>query len=107
MVYKNRIRVKEFFVDFDKLRCGSVHPNHFVSALGIAGLDRFLGQEGVRVLAQGYTVGKPDGLQLVEYRRFCDDVDSAFTQKVPRQITKAFHPGGRSRVINRVVLGRT
>jgi hypothetical protein len=23
-VYKNRIRVKEFFADFDKLRCGSV-----------------------------------------------------------------------------------
>lgn len=69
-------------MDFDKLRCGSVHPNHFVSALGIAGLDRFLGQEGVRILAEGYTVGKLDGLQLVDYRRFCDDVDNAFTQKV-------------------------
>lgn len=23
-VYKNRIRVKDFFADFDKLRCGSV-----------------------------------------------------------------------------------
>lgn len=33
IVYKNRVRVKEFLVDFDKLRSGFVHPNHFLTAL--------------------------------------------------------------------------
>lgn len=32
-VYKNRIRVKEFLMDFDKLNSGYCFPNHFRSAL--------------------------------------------------------------------------
>lgn len=37
-VFKNRIRVKEFFSDFDRLNTGYVHPNHFLSALSQAGM---------------------------------------------------------------------
>lgn len=37
-VYKHRIRVKDFFVDFDRLNSGYVHPNHFMSALSMAGV---------------------------------------------------------------------
>lgn len=36
-VFKQRIRVKDFFVDFDRLNSGYVHPNHFLSALSQAG----------------------------------------------------------------------
>lgn len=32
LVYKQRVRVKDFLVDFDKLRSGFVHPNHFLGA---------------------------------------------------------------------------
>ncbi len=42
VVYKNRVRVKEFLVDFDKLRGGFVYPNHFCTALSMAGLDKVL-----------------------------------------------------------------
>ncbi|GMH42114.1 hypothetical protein BSKO_10033 [Bryopsis sp. KO-2023] len=81
IVFKNRIRIKEFFVDFDKLRCGHVQPNLFVTALSIAGLDRFLCQDEIGALEQGYSVEQQDGLRLVEYRRFCEDVDTVFTLK--------------------------
>lgn len=86
VVYKNRIRVKEFFVDFDKLRCGLVHPNHFVSALSIAGLDRFLDKNSIKALSEGYSVDQSDGLQLVDYKKFCDEVDGVFTIKVALQM---------------------
>ncbi len=42
IVYKQRIRIKEFLVDFDKLRGGFVYPNHFCTALSMAGLDKVL-----------------------------------------------------------------
>jgi hypothetical protein len=29
-VYKNRTRLKDFIMDFDKLRSGFVHDNHFL-----------------------------------------------------------------------------
>lgn len=29
-VYKNRTRLKDFIMDFDKLRSGFVHNNHFL-----------------------------------------------------------------------------
>lgn len=32
-IYKSRVRVKDFLVDFDKLNSGYVHSNHFLSAL--------------------------------------------------------------------------
>lgn len=36
-VYKTRMRLKDFFVDFDRLNTGFVYPNHFLSALSMAG----------------------------------------------------------------------
>ena len=82
IVYKNRIRLKEFFVDFDKLRCGQVHANHFVTAMSIAGLDRYMGPTEIEALRDGYRVRPGDSPDLVEYRRFCEDVDTVFTLKV-------------------------
>ena len=36
-VYKQRIRIQDFFGDFDRLRCGSITPTQFARALGLAG----------------------------------------------------------------------
>ena len=35
-VYKNRIRIKDFFVDYDKLRSGSITRGQFQSGLSAA-----------------------------------------------------------------------
>jgi hypothetical protein len=32
-IYKQRVRVKDFLMDFDKLNSGYVFPNHFRSAM--------------------------------------------------------------------------
>ena len=31
VVYKNRVRVKDFLADFDRLRTGTMHKNHFIT----------------------------------------------------------------------------
>lgn len=36
-VYRTRLRVKDFLVDFDKLRCGEISPAQFKSGLSMAG----------------------------------------------------------------------
>jgi hypothetical protein len=36
-VYKTRLRLKDFIVDFDKLRCGEISPAQFKSGLSMAG----------------------------------------------------------------------
>jgi hypothetical protein len=41
-VFKHRVRVKDFIMDFDKLRSGFVHDNHFLTALSMAKLDKEL-----------------------------------------------------------------
>jgi len=79
LVYKNRLRLKEYFVDWDKLRHGYVLPTHFVSGLGIAGVDNFLFADEIKALTDAYTVLRTPTLPMVDYRRFCNDVDLVFT----------------------------
>jgi len=79
MVYKNRLRMKEYFVDWDKLRHGYVLPTHFVSGLGIAGIDTFLFADEIKALTDMYTVMRTPTLPMVDYRRFCNDLDLVFT----------------------------
>lgn len=79
LVYKNRIRVKEFIVDFDRLKSGYVHTNHFMSALSMAGIDKFLSPAEIKVLTDAYTVPRTASLDMVDYRAFLYDVDIVFT----------------------------
>ena len=67
-MYKNRIRVKEFLVDFDKLRSGFVHPNSFLSALSMAKIDAELTPEELQVIADTYTVPRSPSLIMVDYK---------------------------------------
>ncbi|XRA99632.1 EF-hand domain-containing protein [Pycnococcus provasolii] len=79
MVYKNRIRLKEFFTDFDILRCGFITPAQFKSGFSVAGLPMTFTE--LEALAEAYSeVSKVVGsLVLVDYRKFCMDIDLAFT----------------------------
>eukprot|EP00899_Mesostigma_viride_P022881 jgi/Mesvir1/3778/Mv08225-RA.1 len=77
-VYKNRIRVKEFFVDFDKLRSGYITANQLQSGLSTAGIA--LREREMKAVADKYR-NPSDGQLRVHYRAFCDEMDSAFTAK--------------------------
>lgn len=82
VVFKNRIRIKDFVVDFDKLRSGFVHPNHFLSALSMAKLDKELSPAELQIIADTYTVPRSPSLIMVDYKSFLDEVDTIFTVNV-------------------------
>lgn len=82
VVYKRRLRLKEFLQDFDGLRTGYMHANHFLSGLSMAGMDRELSPKELQLIADAYTVEKTPTLKMVEYRSFLNDVDIIFTLPV-------------------------
>jgi len=82
-VYKNRIRLMEFFTDFDKLRCGNITATQFKSGLSMAGLD--LNAVELEELVAAYPSTNVE--KTVCYRDFCDEVNNVFTkynlEKIP------------------------
>ncbi len=84
IVYKNRVRVKEFLTDFDKLRSGFVYPNHFLTALSMAGLDKVLTPQELQIIADTYTVPRSPSLIMTDYKTFINDVEIVFTLPVSR-----------------------
>ncbi|GAQ80547.1 hypothetical protein KFL_000560360 [Klebsormidium nitens] len=78
VVYKNRIRLREFFVDYDKLRTGYVTEGQFMSGLTSAGLK--LSAREMKALADKYK-DPENPQQKVHYRAFCDEMDRVFTEK--------------------------
>jgi hypothetical protein len=81
-VFKTRTRVKEFFLDFDKLRSGFVYPNHFLTSLGLAGLDKALTAAELQTIADAYTVPRSPSLIQTDWKTFVTDVDVVFTLPV-------------------------
>mmetsp|Transcript_34539 Transcript_34539/g.87319 ORF Transcript_34539/g.87319 Transcript_34539/m.87319 type:complete len:240 (-) Transcript_34539:392-1111(-) len=79
VVYKNRVRVKEFLIDFDKLRSGFVYPNHFLTALSMAGLDKALTPTELQIICDTYTVPRGPSLVMTDWKTFMNDVDIVFT----------------------------
>jgi len=72
LTYKNRIRLKEFFSDFDKLRCGHISQTQFKSGMSMAGLK--LTAEEMEELCVNF--GTDD--DRVNYRYFCEVIDDVF-----------------------------
>ena len=76
-----RIRIEEFFGDYDKLRKGKVHRGQFESILSV--LNFHLTKEEQQSLADKYRTA--DG--MFNYKDFVATINSAFTtfgiQKVP------------------------
>lgn len=85
LVYKNRIRVKDFVADFDKLRSGFIYPNHFLTALSMAGLDKVLSNTELQTICDAYTVPRSPSLIMTDYKTFLNDVDIVFTLPVSTQ----------------------
>eukprot|EP00898_Chlorokybus_atmophyticus_P001219 jgi/Chlat1/2098/Chrsp17S02836 len=75
-VYKGRIRLREFFVDFDRLRSGYVTPGQLKSGMSAAGVK--LPARDLEGIAALYT-NPEDKVRRVNYRAFCAEIDSVFT----------------------------
>lgn len=75
-VFSERIRLRDFFFDFDKKRTGCVSKTQFVSAMSIAGFR--LTTLEMHELCEQYPSGVLD--RPVRWRDFTDDVDAVFTR---------------------------
>lgn len=72
-----RVRIEEFFRDFDKLRKGKVTIPQFKAILST--LNFKLTEEEFDSLATKYQTNDPDG--KFNYFAFCDSINAIFTQK--------------------------
>jgi len=77
-VYEKRIRLKEFFMDFDKLRCGYITAGQFCSGLSMA-LNNSLNGDDMKELVAQWTDAE-DPVKRVAYAQFCAEVDTIFTR---------------------------
>jgi len=86
--YKNRVRPKEFFVDFDKLRSGYITQGQFQTGMSMAGMT--LTERNYKGLCDYY---KDETTSRIHYKSFCEDMDQLFTlrglEKVPLQSVPA------------------
>lgn len=73
VVARDRVRIKEFFLDFDKLRKGWVGEAAFRTAVGTLNLR--LSEAEVNSLLDKYRL--PSG--LIDYASFCQSVDTVFS----------------------------
>jgi len=84
LVVMKRVRIEEFFFDFDKLRKGKVSKTQFESILSM--LNIHLTFEEQDSLFQKYKTNDP--LPTFNYHEFCKSINSAFTtygiQKDPK-----------------------
>lgn len=78
-----RVRIEEFFNDFDKLRKGKVTKNQFQSILSM--LNFHLTFQELESLSLKYKTNDPE--IMFDYVTFCANINAAFTtygiQKVP------------------------
>jgi hypothetical protein len=70
-----RVRIGEFYKDFDKLRKGKVTCAQFRSVLSMLNFN--LSDDEFEALEQKYITSD----KFVNYQLFCDNIDNAFTTK--------------------------
>ncbi|KAG5882903.1 hypothetical protein JTB14_020171 [Gonioctena quinquepunctata] len=82
-VMKNRLRVCEFFMDFDPLNCGRITVSQFhrgLDALALSGKQRFfLSLADIEAIITQYR--DPSDIKRVCWKTFEDDIDHVFTVK--------------------------
>lgn len=71
-----RVRIEEFFFDFDKLRRGKVTKNQFESILSMLNFN--LTKEEFNQLTEKYKTPN-DAEYMVNYKDFSATINSAFT----------------------------
>lgn len=74
-VVMKRVRIEEFFRDFDKLRKGKVTIPQFKQILSMLNFN--FTEEEFESLVQKYRTQDPEG--TFNYFAFCDFINSAFT----------------------------
>mmetsp|Transcript_11299 Transcript_11299/g.7820 ORF Transcript_11299/g.7820 Transcript_11299/m.7820 type:complete len:90 (-) Transcript_11299:1809-2078(-) len=72
-----RVRIEEFFRDFDKLRKGRVTKNQFKSVLSM--MNFTMTDNEFNFLANKYVTNDPE--KFFNYATFCDNMNLAFTTK--------------------------
>jgi Ca2+-binding EF-hand superfamily protein len=72
-VYRNRLRLVEFFKDYDKHNCGLITQSQFITGSRLARLP--VENHDVDVLVRKYIIA--DG--RVNYRHLCNSIDTIFT----------------------------
>mgnify|MGYP003323576629 CR=1 FL=1 len=70
-----RVRVEEFFLDFDKLRKGKVTKTQFESIMSMLNFN--LTKEEFNSLAEKYKTNDPE--YMFNYKAFCASINAAFT----------------------------
>lgn len=84
-----RVRIEEFFRDYDKLRKGKVTIPQFKGILSV--LNFKLTDEEFNSIAAKYQTDDPDG--KFNYFAFCDSINKVFTQKgVDKEPTHKIQP---------------
>ncbi|CAK1578922.1 unnamed protein product [Parnassius mnemosyne] len=78
-VMQRRIRVSEFFRDFDPLNSGCIRPQQFRRALDTMGFNAILSDMEAMCIIRHYT--DPNDKERVCWRTFEDDCDQVFTIK--------------------------
>jgi Ca2+-binding EF-hand superfamily protein len=92
-VQPRRIRMREFFYDFDPLRCGRCSRPQFHRGLTTLGMN--ISDPEAEILTEyfidhGPKVEKP---AIVNYYKFCDMVDEVFIEGNPDPLLSASSPG--------------
>ncbi|CAH8602990.1 unnamed protein product [Dicrocoelium dendriticum] len=81
IVLTNRLQLKPWFNDFDKLRCGFVTRSQFARCLSSSGISRQhlhdLTPSQLDVLSEHYS--SPSDPHMVNWVKFVEDIDSVFT----------------------------
>lgn len=109
-IMQNRIRINDFFKDFDPLNCGKVTLSQFhrgLDAIGISGLHRlYLSLPEIHSLMVQYR--DPCDPDRVCWKTFEDDIDQVFTTKElekyptlvidppPREVVELPRHGGKN-----------
>ncbi|KAJ3099126.1 hypothetical protein HDU97_003459 [Phlyctochytrium planicorne] len=94
-VYKDRIRLIEFFRDYDRHNCGYVTPSQFHAGIGLAKIR--IDDSQVKTIIEKY---KNRSTNLVAYRKFCADIDKIFTvSHLERNPTAEVQPPPREYLI--------
>jgi len=91
-VWPRRSRVREFFLDFDRLRCGRCSKSQFTRALNLIGIKLTADEMGILALHFADTnqqeTNKADF--KVHYERFCEIVENLVEYRAKRQETEAY-----------------
>ena len=74
-VVMKRVRIEEFFIDFDKLRKGKVTKTQFESIMSMLNFN--LTKEEFNSLAEKYKTNDPE--YMFNYKAFCASINAAFT----------------------------